>query len=88
MSAVPWLSGEKEVAVVVLRPGGGHVTTGGQLEAVVSPRPAAGYDQCVLTQCQAAGAQAMYSPITQEFANRLQDWINWDGIFGFCNYSK
>ena len=58
----------KEVAVVVLRPG--HVTWrtagsgGGWAPALPAPPPC--YDQCVLTQCEAAGAQAMYSAMPQK----------------------
>ena len=71
VSAVPWVSG-KEVAVVVLRPGG-HVTAAASWwREAAEPPPCRRLDQCVLTQCQAAGAQAMYSPMTQEFAT-LQD---------------
>ena len=67
----------------MLRPGG-HVTAAASWRRV-SPRPAgtssASYDQCVLTQCQAAGAQAMCSPMTQEFAT-LQDLNQVGGDLG------
>ena len=81
VSAVPWVSG-KEVAVVVLRPGG-HVTAAASWwREAAEPPPCRRLDQCVLTQCQAAGAQAMYSPMTQEFAT-LQDLNQVESDFGW-----